>query len=204
MSKVFGIGGKLAAGKDVVADYLVENHGFVKLGMSDALHEAALKLNPIVSTWLDIDDYSGAYVVMQTTYQQATEDFGYVDAKETYPEYRRFLQVLGTEVGREMFGVNVWIDIMMTKIMKLSDEGKDVVVTGIRFPNEVEMINKLWLMEDDAKSIWVKRPPQNAAQAVVAHASENSVTEDDFDVVLYNNGTKEELYEQVEELIEEG
>lgn len=197
MSRVIGLGGKLAAGKDVVADHLVEKYGFVKLGMSDALHEAALKLNPIVFV-----DFFSEY---ELNYRTATEEFGYVGAKERFPEYRRFLQVLGTEVGREMFGENVWVNLMASKIMGLVEQQRDVVVTGIRFPNEVDLIDGLsWETAVNAQSVWVKRPPTNALEAVVTHASENSVTEDDFDVILFNTGTIADLHEKVEELIEEG
>ena len=46
MNRLIGLGGKLRAGKDAVGDYLEEKHDFVKLGMSDALNEALLTLNP--------------------------------------------------------------------------------------------------------------------------------------------------------------
>ena len=50
MSRLIGLGGKLRAGKDAVGDYLEEKHDFVKLGMSDALNDALLKLNPYIPT----------------------------------------------------------------------------------------------------------------------------------------------------------
>jgi hypothetical protein len=160
------------------------------VGFSDALHEAALKLNPIV--WLGYDGGD----VFDVTYAQATEEYGYVGAKEAYPEYRRFLQVLGTEVGRDMFGENVWVDIMADKIEALHNEGKNVVVTGIRFPNELGLIENL-----GGTSVWVSRPPQNALDAVVPHASENSVTSTDFAVTLRNDKTLPDLYIAADGLI---
>lgn len=157
--------------------------------MSDALHEAALKLNPIVKPG------GAGYQNDPVTYAQATEYHGYVGAKELYPEYRRFLQVLGTEVGRDMFGENVWVDLMADKIEKVTAEGKNVVVTGIRFPNEVDLISRLGV------SVWVKRPPMNALDAVSTHASENSVTEADFHYVIKNDKTLNELYVAVDGLV---
>lgn len=154
--------------------------------MSDALHEAALKLNPLIGL---VHTEVGSSII---DYAGATEEYGYVRAKEEFSEYRRFLQVLGTEVGRDMFGEDVWVDLMADKIEKLHAEGKNVVVTGIRFPNEVDLIKRLGV------AMWVKRPPLTATDAVSTHASENSVTEEDFDYVLFNNKTLPELYTAVD------
>src|SRR5690349_22289773 len=115
MGRIVGIGGRLAAGKDTVADYLV-GKGWLKFGMSDPLHEAMLRLNPIVSSepYISYEDHYGykEWSTSEVTYQSATDDLGYTEAKAAYPEYRRLLQAFGTEVVRELIGDNVWVDIM--------------------------------------------------------------------------------------------
>lgn len=187
MGRIVGIGGRLAAGKDTVADYLV-GKGWVKFGMSDPLHQSMLKLNPIVYTYIDHYE-DGTPLAAEVTYRDATENEGYTSAKDTFGEYRRVLQVFGTEVGRDLFGENVWSDIMKRRAEAAAEGGHDVIVTGIRFPNEVTAIHEL-----GGELWWVDR----GTEAADGHASENSVTEDDFDVVLPNTGTIEDLHRVVE------
>lgn len=183
---LIGLGGHLRSGKDAVADHLVTEHGFVKLGMSDVLHEAMLALDPVVRVWND-----GTF----ERYSKVIAEHGYVEAKKR-PEARRLLQKLGTEVGRDMIGENVWANIMARKIDDHRGAGHPVVVTGIRFPNEVRMIREL-----GGRTVWVDRPNLATRGAIAAHASENSVGEQDFDGLIVNDGTLEDLYAHVSQLL---
>lgn len=185
---LIGLGGRLRSGKDAVADHLVAKHGFVKLGMSDALHEAMLAIDPIV------DPGDSARGGMPETYSELVERVGYVEAK-TDPEVRRLLQKLGTEVGRNMIGENVWVSIMARKIDDHRSAGHPVVVTGLRFPNETQMIREL-----GGRTVWIDRPSL-AAGAAAAHVSENSVSEADFGERIINDGTLEDLYERADILV---
>lgn len=185
---LIGLGGRLRAGKDAVADRLVDEHGFVKLGMSDALHEAMLAIDPI------IDEGGGYTQESPVTYSEAIAEYGYVETKARFPEARRLLQKLGTEVGRDMIGENVWVDIMARKVNKLLIAGRSVVVTGIRFPNEIRLIGQF-----AGRAIWVERPSLEAAAG--GHASETSIGPDDFDRAIVNDGTLDDLYAKVDALV---
>jgi hypothetical protein len=201
VSELLGLGGKLRAGKDAVGDYLAENKNFVKLGMSDALNEALLKLDPwipvvgerVVEHW-ETEEESGTKYYYEgdwLRYRKFHELLGYVEAKKN-PEVRRLLQVLGTEVGREMIDPDVWVKIAEAKIKKLWSEGHNVVITAVRFPNELEMIARL-----GGTTVWVERPEEarGVSEGVNgAHASETSVSRDDFDLTIDNTGTLEDLY----------
>lgn len=199
---LIGLGGRLRSGKDEVADRLVAEHGYVKIGMSDALHEAMLAIDPLIG-------FEEMVLVRKTSegvqfrrdtpsrYSEVIERFGYVEAKKL-PEVRRLLQQLGTEVGRNMVGENVWVNIMARKIDDHRAAGHPVVVTGIRFPNEVEMIREL-----GGTSVWIDRPGVEApTEGTAAHASENSVGADDFAVILDNSSTLEDLRLRVDEMIQ--
>lgn len=197
MSRLIGLGGKLRAGKDAVGDYLEEKHDFVKLGMSDALNEALLKLNP----WIPVPSGMSADVTY-LPYAHIHEMYGYVEAKKN-PEVRRLLQVLGTEVGREMIDQDVWVKIAEKKILEHWANGKSVVITAMRFPNEIEMLERL-----GGFSVWVERPTadrlgdtQGDEVQIGAHASENSVSEVDFQFTLLNDSTLDALYAKVEEVL---
>ena len=191
MSKVvIGIGGLLGSGKDTVADFLVSNHGFTKLGMSDPLIEGALRMNPYIEYKpgeVAYDGYSphGAYL------SQLMDWHGYTKTK-TFENARIFLQKMGTDFGREMIGENVWVDLARKSIE--NTEG-NVVITGIRFPNEVEMVS------DIGTSWWVDRRVLAGTATTAAHASETSVGPEAFDRVIYNHGTLSELYRSVDVLL---
>lgn len=196
MSRLIGLGGKLRAGKDAVADYLSETHGFRAMGMSDALNDALLTLNPWVAL-TETTFFTGSGWRNFIPYRELHAEVGYVEAKKI-PEVRRLLQVLGTEVGREMFDPDVWAHIAEKRIRSYLADGRDVVITAVRFPNEVEMINRL-----GGLTVWVERPETARYEGVgstesASHQSENSVGPDDFAYVLTNDGTLDALYRRVE------
>jgi hypothetical protein len=124
---------------------------------------------------------------------------------------RWILQYWGTEVCRRGFHDDIWIASLENKLRSSRD---DVVVSDCRFPNEIKSIK-------DAGGIivWVKRGalPEwynlaveaNQGSNVAAnelkmnkiHASETSWVGTDFDVVLDNNGSIDDLYEEIKNLV---
>lgn len=195
MTRLIGIGGKLASGKDTVADYLVAEHGWVKFGMSDALGDALYELNPIIDTKINRDGESDR--IVPAYYRPLVDRVGYVEAK-TNPEVRRLLQVLGTEVGRKMIDENVWVDIILRRIASAQVEGYNVIVTGIRFQNEIAMIRRI-----GGEGWWVDRPGLDTPEGAASHSSENGVSLTDFDLLLSNSGTLTQLYAQVDRELQE-
>lgn len=190
MGRLIGIGGRLAAGKDTIADYLV-GKGWLKFGMSDPLHQSMMKLNPIVDTY----GVEGGFDVEVVTYREATEARGYAEAKAEFPEYRRLLQAFGTEVGRDLFGENVWVDVMSKRVAGALGGGHNVAVTGIRYPNEVEVIKRL-----GGALWWVDRGDSHGVQPAV-HTSESSVGPDDFGLTIHNVGTLKQLYQLTDQTL---
>lgn len=197
---MLGLGGYATSGKDSVADYMVEGLGWKKLFMSQFLLEAMLKLNPVI--WVPfsfpeaLESETWGNAGSWENYRSLFDDYGYEKTKEL-PEVRKFLQVLGTEVGREMFGENVWVDMVFTKAREYQDAGFNVVVTGIRFPNELVAIES---RENNGVSVWVDRP---GVGAVNSHSSDNSLGPNDFDLILNNAGTLGDLPHIVDEFLME-
>lgn len=212
VNQIIGIGGKLASGKDAISDHLVEKHGWVKLGMSDALAEALYVLNPWIPTGLGLEPKRKQNFAKLVTwlsnpwgqkvewtavsrYQELFDRDGYVKVKEI-PEVRRLLQILGTEVGRRIISESTWTDIVVRRAKEAAKTAPGVIITGIRFENELGMITdelggELW---------WVDRPSLNAT-VNAGHSSENSVSSVDFERVIRNDGTLEDLYEKVDDLV---
>lgn len=160
---IIGLSGYKQSGKDALADELVKL-GFTKLGMSDILHECMLTLDPIVQV------KNGGVV----RYSTLVDEVGYVAAKEA-PEVRRLLQVFGTDIGRNMLGENVWVDAVALKLDRMQG---DIVLTGVRFPNEAAMIEDLGLL------VRVERPGFTGD----SHESEHALDDYPFPMVIPNDG----------------
>lgn len=193
---VIGLGGRLRSGKDAVADHLVAEHGFAKVGMSDALLEHSIILNPYVRVTLR--EALRLWIRPGFWRVKALVDrLGYVDAK-TVADYRSFLQKDGTEGGRDFHGEDIWVKATAKRILgRLHDEGAPgVALTGVRFPNEVALVRKF-----AGKAVWIERPGLDSATPAAAHASENSVSAADFDLTIRNDGTLDDLRHAADDLM---
>lgn len=196
LPNVIGIGGRLRAGKDTVADFLVSNFGYTKIGMSDPLLNALLTLDPLVPINARPNAHGGLYGEVVGV-KKLVAEVGYTKAKEN-PWVRELLQRLGTEVGRKMISESVWTDMARREIERVIGDGGRIVVTGIRFENEVEMIRTF----GGGILLWVERNKarEEATDYQSAHASE-SIDSGLFDVGITNDGTLDELFLQVSDAI---
>lgn len=186
MTTVIGLGGYAHSGKDAVADVLEQDLGWFKTYMSKALRESLEVLNPIVAT-----DDRGYFL----RFKEIIDQYGYEKAKERR-EIRALLQRMGTEVGRKLWHENFWVDQCFSEVAdKLMRKNRNVVVTGIRYPNELSRITNL-----SGASIWVERP---GYAAVNDHSSDNTLTKLDFDYVFTNSGTLEDLKTTVPAFLKE-
>lgn len=188
--RIIGLGGALRSGKDAIADRLVERHGFTKFGMSDALLEHALINDPYIpleSIPTGLGTEQGTFV----RFSHLVNTIGYVEAKKN-PEVRRYLQADGTEGGRRFFYEDVWVDKIAERIAGV----ERAVITGVRFPNELAMVERL-----GGTTVWVERPGLDSATPAAAHASENSVTSAEFRITLHNDGTLEDLHAAVDDFM---
>lgn len=165
--------GYARSGKDTVGQMLVEDFGFRALSFAAPLKEAVYRLDPIASP-------SGLRV------SQIVDDMGWDEAKEMYPEVRGLLQRMGTEVGRDLFDQNFWVNLAMKDIKA---NGGNVVITDCRFPNEALAVRQI------GGQLWrIERP---GTQAVNTHPSETALDDEKFDWTLINNGTLEDLRRMV-------
>lgn len=176
LPNLISFSGYAFAGKDTLADLLVENDGYAKTYMSKPLEKALLTLNPLIPLM------NGLVVA----YSALHADVGYDESKKN-PEVRRLLQLLGTEIGREMFDQNVWVNIAENEIHELWSTGTPVTITGVRYPNEMAMVR-----QNGGVTIWIERP---GYKPVNSHTSDNTLGPDDCDLHLVNNSTPEAMYD---------
>ena len=120
---------------------------------------------------------------------------------------RWVLQYWGTEVCRQGFHDDIWIASLENKLRTTRD---DVVISDCRFPNEIDAIRRsggtVIRIQRGADPAWfaavrdhlrhgLARPQQ------LPHASEWSWAGTDFDRVVDNNGTLDQLYNHINDLV---
>ena len=140
---------------------------------------------------------------------------------------RELLQVLGTDCGRDIIHPNIWVNALFAdfednKSGWLSGINSNWVVTDVRFPNEAQAIK-----DRGGIVIRVNRPfeirvqhsgreddftiemfdPNNEKHVTFKkgydlnnHPSETALDDYEFDHVIDNNGSIEELIEKVKQL----
>lgn len=172
------ISGKRGVGKDTIAEVLAEGLNFTHCSLATAMKLFLFE--------------NGVFSRQQLFGPSACRE-------EIDPRWgksaRQALQSLGTEWGRT-FHEDLWVNILLRDIEKNGDE--NVVISDIRFPNELAAFKAA-----GALAIRVVRPqvPWASSYDIVLsqHASETAldgVPDREFDRVIINNGTLEELKAQ--------
>jgi len=144
--------GYAESGKSTVANHLVEKHGFTRLSFAAPLKKMVLTLDPYVSSGFDDQFYRVSEIL---------ETHGETEAKKLFPEYRRLLQVFGTDCIRAEVD-SFWIDAAERQ---MTDPAANYVFDDCRFPNEAHFIKSR-----SPEGLWnVYRP---GFEGVNGHASE--------------------------------
>ena len=108
---------------------MLEELGFQRIAFADPIKKALLALDPLIPS-----PQEGQFLRLS----EYAESHSWSEIKE-YPEVRRLMQVMGTEVGRNLFDPDLWVKLAKRKLESTLSVG-DVVVTDVRFPNEARLI----------------------------------------------------------------
>lgn len=185
---IIGLNGVARAGKDTVGNILHDLYGYEIKSYSDALNDALIALNPMVSLRPSEVDEHGSTTRLSdggwTRYATLIEAVGYERAKDE-PEVRAMLQRMGTEVGRNMLGQDIWVDALF----KNFEPGMKWVIVNVRFPNEAEAV---WSRDGE---VWeVTRPGFKPA---LGHVSDTALEAIRKDAYFVNDGTVTNLAHKV-------
>lgn len=198
---IIGIVGFIGGGKGTVGEILSEN-GFHKDSFAAPLKDAVSILFGWPRELLEGDtELSRKWREEPDAYW--SEQFGHTFSP------RLALQLMGTEAGRDVFHPDIWVISLLNRA-----KGKNVVVTDVRFKNEIEYIQKndgivvrvkrgddpVWfndlsnIKDDTLRSLYME--DRNV------HRSEWDWVGCDFDYEITNDGTVHQLRQKVEDLLQ--
>jgi hypothetical protein len=203
---IIGICGLIGSGKDTVADYLVNVHGFRRESFAGTLKDAAAAVFGWDRTLLE------GRTKASREWREQVDTWWAQRLNMPSLTPRWVLQYWGTEVMRRGFHDDIWIACIENK---LRNSGDNIVLSDCRFPNEIASLRSAsgvivrtcrgpepeWynfavqenlVKSEEAKQELIKRK---------VHASETAWIGTKFDHILDNNGTMDHLYAQVDRII---
>lgn len=129
-----GLLGSIGSGKNTVADILVRNHGFVRYSFAATLKDATANIFGWPRNLLEGDTEEGRQWREEVDEWWAT--------KMGMPNFtpRLALQLLGTEVFRNHFHQDIWINSLLYQLESQPNTHK--VISDARFINEVNAIQQ--------------------------------------------------------------
>lgn len=212
MSNIIGICGFMGSGKDTVADYLVNIYGYKRESFANSLKDSVSS----IFGW-DREMLEGRSKSSREWREQVDTFWANrLGMPELTPRW--VLQYWGTDVCRKHFHDDIWIASLEHKLTSATD---DIVITDCRFPNELRAIKNLGgsivRVKRGPEPDWYeyakqfnKGPKRNMSWALSrsrleeqgVHASEYSWVGQTFDKTLNNDGTIQELYNQVDQVLE--
>lgn len=180
---IIGVTGLKRSGKDTIGAYLVNNYSFVRVAYADALKEAC----KIIFGFSDEQVYGDVLKEVIDTYWNHTP--------------REILQKVGTELFRmelpricKNITNDIWIRSVERQILSLIEKGHTrFVITDCRFANEMDYILK------SGGTTW--RVTRDSLQNSDVHESEIHITKFNVEYEFFNDGTLDDLYDEVDILI---
>lgn len=104
---------------------------------------------------------------------------------------RKILQLLGTEAGRQVIHPNIWVNSLMADYLETRD---DWVITDMRFPNELESVK-------NKNGITIRVNRLETDYLAGTHLSETALDDYEFDYIINNDGTLEDLIIKVKAIL---
>jgi hypothetical protein len=203
--RIIGVVGFAGAGKDTIADYLQNFHEFKRDSFASNLKDACSSIFGWDRELLEGRTKESRAWREEIDLWWATR----LNMPDLTP--RLVLQQWGTNCCRNHWHDDIWIASLENKLRKSED---DIVISDVRFTNEVKMIKQL-----GGQVVRVRRgaEPEWYATALRAnlgseidqtrlkdynvHVSETAWIGTDFDHVIENNGSVDELYSRVKAIL---
>jgi hypothetical protein len=201
---IIGVCGFIGSGKDTIADYLTNFHGFRRESFANSLKDAV----SYVFGW-DRMMLEGRTTKARAWREQVDPWWAErLNMPNLTPRW--VLQYWGTEVCRKGFNDDIWIASLENKLRNSKD---DIVISDCRFPNEIKSIKAaggiVIRVVRGAEPEWYKLAEHSNSGAPNGfwsgaelakfniHVSETAWVGTQFDYILDNNGSIDNLFTQV-------
>ena len=208
---IISISGLIGSGKDTAADYLCTFHGFKRMSFGAALKDAVA----VIFNW-DRELVEGSTKASRE-WREQVDPWWAERLNIPHLTPRWVLQQWGTDVARRAFHDEIWVASVENKLLNNKD---DIVITDCRFLNELAAVKNAggitmrthrgeepnWLstamLFNNSSSNIVKENLKKVLEDDYGvHASEYSSVGLDYDYHLDNNGTIDNLHNQIEQIL---
>jgi hypothetical protein len=189
---IIGLCGNQGSGKDTVADILVSEYGFIKLTFASTLKDIVA----ILFSWQR--DLLEGLTEESRLWRETSDDFW--SEKLSIPKFtpRKALQMIGTDLFRIHFNNDIWTNIVENKISITlkNNPNTNIVISDCRFTNEFNLIKQF----TDSHIIMILREKNNSTNKI-AHLSETEWVNYNFDAILQNDNSIDELKTNLKSLL---
>ena len=190
---LIGIVGLIGSGKDTVAQHLADKHGFRKDSFAKSLKDAVAAM----FNW-DREMLEGSTKESREWRERPDTFWSKQFGKDVTPRW--VLQYFGTEVMRGQMYDAIWVDSCLGRY-----DGKPTVISDTRFPNEVDQIRahggKIIRVKKGNDPEWFTNYVEGNVVPKDVHSSEYVWARSEFDIIIENNGSLQDLYAKVDDLI---
>jgi len=204
---IIGIGHKARQGKDTAAEFLCNKYGFTIIHFADALYDECRNCTVLFNEFENVF-YLKCYDEDYYRFENPTENM--IDWIKMRGEQKlgipfnsqwvyngmkekdgTILQFWGTEFRRRKVNWDYWVDKVKQVIEK--DPKKNYVIPDTRFINEAQFIKSV------GGEVWkIIRHNYNQIDRDPSHKSEIDLDDWEFDEVIFNDGTIEDLFNKVD------
>ena len=190
---LIGVVGLIGSGKGTVSDRLEQKHNFRKDSFAKSLKDAVSSMFNWDREMLEgKTDESRAWREKPDVFW--SKRFG----KDVTPRW--VLQYFGTEVMRQGMHDSIWIDSCMARY-----DGKPTVIADTRFENEIKIIREMGgsilLVKRGQDPDWFTDYVEGNVVPKNVHLSEYAWAKSEYDNLITNDGTLEELHLKIDNLV---
>jgi len=207
---IIGVCGFIGSGKDTIADYLTNYHGFRRESFANSLKDCVAQVFGWDRTMLE------GRTTQAREWREQVDTWWAERLKMPHLTPRWVLQYWGTEVCRKGFHDNIWIASLEHKLLYSSD---NIVISDCRFPNEIKSIRNaggivIRVKRGEEPEWYQDAADMNAGdrcsnymlaktriQKLGIHASETAWVGTKFDHILDNNSSIDDLFLQIKDLV---
>jgi len=206
---IIGFTGQKEVGKDTAGAHLIKGYDFERRAFADPLKKAVAAIFDI--PFWEVDKHKSdptvwAAIGYKNEPTLTDKELTPPDALPYVPDhiwspikeftFRHLLQRVGTEMGREVFGEDFWIDMALPVGGYYA--GRKIVITDVRFQNEVDRIHEI-----GGLVCRIMRPKDNLGDVIEnMHVSEESELLRGVDYEIMNDTSIDDFIDEVDKMLD--